>query len=213
LSDTFARPADRRPAGTPKRSAFTLYAVLLICAAPLIAAAIVYFFDLVPKAVTNYGDIIEPQRSVPPPAELKLTTLDGQPFDLRSLYGKWVLVSTDSGACGDDCAKKLFIMRQTHASTGKEVRRIQRVWLISDKEPVPTIVIRAYDGMQFLRADPEQLAKFLALPAGQSGPDALKKHIWLIDPRNNEMMRFPENPDPQLLRKDIGKLLQASAIG
>lgn len=214
MSDTSARNAAEGARAQPrKRSTWTLYAILLVCAAPVIAAALVYFLDLVPKAVTNYGEIVEPQRPVPDPAELQLTTLEGQPFDLRSLYGKWVLVSADGGDCGDDCAKKLFIMRQTHASTGKSVTRIERVWLISDTEPVPTIVIRAYEGMHFLRAKPEQLARFLALPAGQAGGDALKKHIWLIDPRANQMMRFPENPDPLELRKDIGKLLHASRIG
>lgn len=44
-------------------------------------------------------------------------------------------------------------------------------------------------------------------------PAALSQHIWLIDPRNNLMLRFPENPDPLRLRDDIGKLLHASRIG
>ncbi|GAA4324863.1 membrane protein [Pigmentiphaga soli] len=211
MSDASARPA--HSAAPRKRSLLSLYAVMLICAAPVVAAALVYFLDWRPAAATNYGDLVQPQRPVPPPAELQLTTLEGDPFDLRSLAGRWLLVSVDSGACGDECAKKLFIMRQTHASTGKEIHRIERVWLIADDEPVPTIVIRAYEGMHFLRARRDQLERFLALPPGEDGLDGLARHIWLIDPRNNQMMRFPENPDPLQLRKDIGKLLQASRIG
>jgi hypothetical protein len=193
---------------------FTLYAILFVCAAPLVIAACAYFFDWRPAGSTNYGQIVQPQRPVPEAELLKLTDLDGSPFDLRSLYGKWVLVSADTGACEDECAKKLFIMRQTHASTGKEIGRIERVWFITDKEPVPTLVIRAYEGMRMVRVDPEQLARFLALPEGETAsPEALRKHIWLIDPRNNQMMRFPENPDPLELRNDIGELLKASRIG
>lgn len=185
-----------------------------MCAAPLVAAAFAYFLDWRPNVSSNYGQLVEPQRPVPEAAELKLTDLEGAPFDLRSLNGKWIMVTADTGACGDECAKKLFIMRQTHASTGKEIHRIERVWLITDNEPVPTIVIRAYEGLHMLRADPAQVAKFLALPDdAAAGPEALKQHIWLIDPRNNQMLRFPENPDPALLRKDIGKLLHASRIG
>lgn len=210
------RAADPRgPAGTPpKRSTLTLYAILLVCAAPVIAAAFAYFLEWRPAASTNYGQIIQPQRPVPEADQLQLTDLDGSAFDLRSLYGKWVLLSADTGACSDDCAKKLFIMRQTHASTGKEIGRIERVWFITDKEPVPTVVIRAYEGMRMVRVDPQQLARFLALPEGEAASlDALRKHIWLIDPRSNQMMRFPENPDPLELRNDIGELLKASRIG
>ncbi|GAA0517135.1 hypothetical protein [Pigmentiphaga daeguensis] len=199
----------------PRRSLFALYAVLAICAAPVVAAALVYFLEWRPgSAGTNYGDLVEPQRPVPPAEQLQLTDLDGTPFDLRSLNGKWVMVAAHGGDCGDECAKKLYIMRQTHASTGKNVGRIERVWLILDDEPVPTVVIRAYEGTHMVRARAEQVGRFLALPPGvDATPAALGQHIWLVDPRNNLMLRFPENPDPLRLREDIGKLLHASRIG
>lgn len=218
MSDTSApRAADTTPGPgqkPPKRSSATLFLVLLVCAAPLILAAAAYFLDWRPAGSTNYGALVEPQRPVPEAELLVATDLEGAPFDLRSLHGKWILISADTGACDDECAKKLFIMRQTHASTGKEIGRIERVWFITDKEPVPTIVIRAYEGLHMARVDPAQLASFLALPAGTTvTPEALRKHIWLVDPRGNQMMRFPENPDPLELRDDIGKLLKASRIG
>lgn len=217
MSDTSApRAADPRAPGStpPKRSSATLFLVLLVCAAPLLLAAAAYFLDWRPAGSTNYGQLVQPQRPVPDADLLAATRLDGEPFDLRSLYGKWILITADTGACDDECAKKLFIMRQTHASTGKEIGRIERVWLITDKEPVPTIVIRAYEGMHIARVDPVQLGKFLALPDGTTPtPGTLRKHIWLVDPRGNQMMRFPENPDPLELRDDIGKLLKASRIG
>jgi hypothetical protein len=42
---------------------------------------------------------------------------------------------------------------------------------------------------------------------------ALSDHIFLIDPLQNLMMRFPRNPDPAKTRKDLQKLLKASRIG
>lgn len=214
MSVSSDRHADPRRPAPPRRSLFSLYAVLAICAAPIAAAALVYFFDWHPKAATNYGDLVEPQRAVPETSQLQLTNLDGTPFDLRSLAGKWVMLAADGGDCGEDCAKKLFIMRQTHASTGKNVTRLERVWLILDDEPVPTLVIRAYEGTHMVRADAGQVARFLALPDGVSPTaQALRQHIWLIDPIGNQMMRFPENPDPARIRQDIGKLLHASRIG
>jgi len=210
LSDPSARTAAVH--GKRRRSALPLWGVLLVCGAPVLLAAYLYFFNLVPVGVTNYGELVEPQRDVPPAHALVLRDLEGEPFDLQSLYGKWVMISADSGDCGDDCAKKLFIKRQTHASTGKQINRINRVWLILDDEPVPTLVIRAYEGMLMLRANRQQVEDFLALPAGAAAED-LNKHIWVVDPRGHLMMRFPADPDPIKLRKDIGRLLHNSRIG
>ena len=40
-----------------------------------------------------------------------------------------------------------------------------------------------------------------------------EEHIYLIDPLGNLMMRFPSNPDPKLMIKDLTRLLKASQIG
>ena len=58
------------------------------------------------------------------------------------------------------------------------------------------------------------MAKWLPVDAGSSAAD----HMYLIDPLGNLMMRFPkgaESGDAERtkVKKDIGKLLKASAIG
>jgi len=181
--------------------------VLIACLAPVVAAVLFYLNPqwLTGKS-TNYGAILEPQHPVPPPSQLTLTDLNGSPVDLQQKRGQWLLVTADQAACPEDCARKLFIMRQTHASTGKNVVRIDRVWLITDDAPVPQAVLDAYQGTLMLRADPAQLQQFM----GSQSPE---KHIWIIDPLNNLMMRFPENVDPTRMRRDLGKLLFASQVG
>ena len=37
-------------------------------------------------------------------------------------------------------------------------------------------------------------------------------HIYLIDPIGNLMMRFPKNPDPAQMAKDIKRLLKVSQL-
>jgi hypothetical protein len=37
--------------------------------------------------------------------------------------------------------------------------------------------------------------------------------VYLIDPLGNLMFRFPKNPDPRGMIKDIKQLLKASQIG
>lgn len=189
------------------RSLTPLVLVFLACLAPVVAAVVMYLNpQWLSGKSTNYGTIMEPQRPVPLASELTLTDLEGKPVDLQELRGQWLLVTADGAACPEECARKLFIMRQSHASTGKNVVRINRVWLITDEAQVAPQVLEAYRGMHMLRANPEQVRAFM-------GSDTPEKHIWIIDPLNNLMMQFPENADPTKLRRDIGKLLFASQVG
>lgn len=185
-----------------------LVAILVVCLLPVLAAVVLWLNpQWVPEERTNYGTLLEPQVPVPPAAQLQLTTLDGEPFDLQGERGQWLMVMADSGACDEECARKLFIMRQTHASTGKNVVRIDRIWLVTDDEPISDVIQEAYFGTHMVRVkNMEQLQEFLGTPE-------VRNHIWIIDPLNNLMMRFPENPDPIRLRKDLGRLLFASQIG
>jgi hypothetical protein len=104
-------------------------------------------------------------------------------------------------------------MRQLRTMQGKEMERIERVWLITDREPLDTIVIREFDGTHMLRAasdaDSAAVTQWLPADPGTSTDD----HIYLIDPLGHLMMRFPKDPEPRKVYKDIYKLLKASAVG
>jgi hypothetical protein len=89
------------------------------------------------------------------------------------------------------------------------MERIERVWLVTDREPLDTIVIREFDGTHMLRADANTVAKWLPTDPGTRADD----HIYLIDPLGHLMMRFPHEPEPRKVHKDIYKLLKASAVG
>ena len=61
---------------------------------------------------------------------------------------------------------------------------------------------------------PELLAgiegtRFVGLPA-ESFPGNAPDHIYLIDPFGNLMMRFPRDPDPSRMIKDLQRLLKYS---
>jgi hypothetical protein len=197
-------PASRR------RARSIIIAVFLITLAPILGAVIVYMNpQWWPDDASNYGTLVQPQRDIPAAAQLPLATLDGQPFDLASLKGKWLLAAADGGECPESCARKLFIIRNTHASQGKNVDRLTRVWFITDDAPVPQKVLDAYRGTVMVRARPEQLAPFLlGAPAG-----ALAGPIWMVDPLGHLMLQFPADADPVRVRKDVSKLIYNSRIG
>ncbi|MFT5959704.1 MAG: hypothetical protein ACI8WM_000006 [Burkholderiaceae bacterium] len=195
-------PADRQASGRWK-----LFAILGVCAFPLIASYFTYYV-IKPEARTNYGDFID-YMVHPIPADLSTTTLDGTAMTLKDLEGKWIMLTVDGGACAEACSKKLYDIRQLRVAQGRERDRIERVWLITDKVPLETQVIREFDGTQMLRAQADAVAKWLPAEVGATAAD----HIYLIDPLGRLMMRFPKDRDPNLMKKDLGKLLKASSIG
>jgi hypothetical protein len=97
-------------------------------------------------------------------------------------------------------------MRQVRLIQNKEMDRIERVWLIDDPEmPAPEIASEFEGTWQISAKDSDILPQ---LPAKDSQHD----HIYLIDPIGNLMMRFPKNPDPALMAKDIKRLLKVSQL-
>ncbi len=183
-----------------------LYLLIAVTLAPILGSYFAYYV-MPPSGRTNYGTLIEPQRPVP---AIPATTLDGTSFDLRSLKDKWVFVMVDGGACDEYCQSKLFHMRQQRTMTGKDRDDIERVWFITDKEPLSTMLMREYEGTIFARVDEAALKGFLALP---DVPNAsLRDHIWVVDPYGNLMLRWPRNPDPKGTKGDIARLLRASSL-
>ncbi|MES2148174.1 MAG: cytochrome C oxidase subunit I [Pseudomonadota bacterium] len=190
----------------PHSGRWKLLAVLAVCAAPLIFSYLTYYV-IKPTGRTNYGDLIDP-RNYPIPA-LGVTTLDGKATSLDAYKGKWIMLQVGPGDCQAACRKQLFAMRQLRLMQGKEMERLERVWLVTDATPLDTVLMREFDGTHMLRADAAALNKWLPVEAGGNPAN----HMYLIDPLGNLMMRFPQDADPGKVKKDIGKLLKASAIG
>jgi hypothetical protein len=191
---------------TQRDGRWKLLAVLFVCASPLIFSYLTYYV-IKPTGRTNYGDLIDP-RQHPIPA-LGTVGLDGKPLALDAYKGKWVMLQVSPGDCQQACKDQLVAMRQLRLMTGKEMERVERVWLITDDTPLDTMLMRVIDGTRFLRVKPEAVKAWLPVAPGGD----VNKHMYLIDPLGNLMMRFPANADPQKVKKDLGKLLKASAIG
>ncbi|WP_229491758.1 cytochrome C oxidase subunit I [Massilia sp. HP4] len=194
------------PNAARRRGRLKLLVLLLVCAAPIIVSYIT-FYIVKPDGRTNYSTILD-ARTLPIP-EMTTTTLDGKPRTLADLKGKWIMVRVGGGACDEECGRQLYAMRQWRTMQGKNMDRMERVWLITDNEPLDTVLMREYDGMELLRAPAATVAQWLPVEAGRQASD----HIYLIDPLGNLMMRFPYQPEPGRVYKDIAKLLKASAIG
>jgi cytochrome oxidase Cu insertion factor (SCO1/SenC/PrrC family) len=169
--------------------------------APVVISYALYFSEYKPKS-THYGDLIP----IVKVAGTGTNQLDNTILRMKDLHGKWVLVSIDSGHCDDACQKKLYFMRQVRMVQGKEKHRIERLWLINDNIAPDTQLIKRYEGTFFLNAKDSEIPNFVETE------DIHTKHIYLIDPIGNLMMRFPENLDGTKMGHDIKRLLHVSQL-
>ncbi|TXJ05787.1 MAG: hypothetical protein E6Q29_12355, partial [Alicycliphilus sp.] len=180
--------------------------VLLICAAPVVASYFTYYV-IRPEGRRVYGELINPQRTVP---ALTASTLNGAATRLESLKGQWLLVSVAGGDCDPACQKHLYLQRQLRESLGKEKDRMDWVWLVTDDAPVPAALQPALQKATVLRLDAEALNAWLVPAAGQQ----LADHLYVVDPMGNMMMRFPAAMDAAgaaKAKRDVGRLLRASS--
>jgi len=155
------------------------------------------------QGAMNNGDLIPARPLSDPP----LRHLDQSAFKLSELRGKWILLQLDQADCAAACQAKLYDMRQVRFAQGREMERVERVWLILDEAPLETLLMREYDGTRMLRAGGSPLlAEFP--PA-----DGARDHIFVIDPLGKLMLRFPKNADPRKMYEDLARLLKESRIG
>jgi hypothetical protein len=189
------------PRGGHWRRYGVLYLIVAVCIAPVVASYFA-FYVAPPSGRTNYGTLITP---TPPPA-MPLTRLDGKPFALDELAGQWVMLSAAGGGCDAACAQALLQMRQQRLMAGKDQSRIDRVWLVIDAAPVSPEVLRAFDGTVIVRAPAAAVESWLGAPAAETAG-----HVFLVDPMGNLMMRWPREPEPQRVKKDLSRLLTASS--
>ena len=180
--------------------------VLLVCAAP-VAASYLAYFGVRPAGRTNYGELIVPPRALP---DLPLADLQGRAVAASSLAGQWLLVVVAGGDCDAACEKALFLQRQLRETLGKEKDRVDKVWLVDDAAPVRPQVLRAIGvgaPAQVLRVPRAALAQWLEAQPGA----ALEAHVYIVDPLGRWMMRAPPDPEPARLKRDVERLLRASA--
>lgn len=186
--------------------------IALVCLAPVVFSYAFYYLRT-PSKTSNYGMFIEPQR---PAQDLKLTLLDGQPLAIDSFRKRFIMVTTDQANCDEQCAKRLYTGRQIHAMTGKERERIERLWIIpKDAQTNATValvpdpkLLAAHEGLIVAYADVDALKKLLPI----SNDSTTREHIFLIDVQGNLMMRFPKEPDPYKVKKDLMTLLKAATV-
>lgn len=187
-----------------RRGRWKLIAILLVCAAPVIASYFTYYV-VRPEGRTNYGELLDPMPGID---GLAVSGLDGAAADLAAVRGKWVMVAIDAGDCAKACQDRLYALRQVRLTTGKERDRVERLLLVTGDAAPPAALLAQHEGLVVRRAQAASLVA--AFPAPEGSP---AEHVYLVDPLGNVMLRFPVAADPSRMKKDLAKVLRASRIG
>jgi hypothetical protein len=168
-----------------------LLLLIALFASPALAAWLTYTLWQ-PQRFTNYGTLLAP-RALELPA---LKDEAGKAVDWAALRGKWVLLVAAPKGCIARCSHDSYLARQVRLAQGRDQSRIERI-LLGTAE---TVEWPHGDGAY--RGTLDQLPPALA-----------KGGLFLVDPRGNLMMGFPQDADGERVIRDMKQLLRASGEG
>jgi hypothetical protein len=168
---------------------------------PLVFATWLYYGGRVlqPEGQTNHGEILEPIVNL---AE----ALPGSRAAALS-DGSWLLVYANSGDCNTSCRDALYTLRQSRLMLGKDMSRVQRVFLHGPVAP-DRVFLEQHPGL--LLVEDREWSRLLAeRKPGHLAPGG----FFLVDPLGNLVMYFAPDIVPGDMVDDIEHLLDLSQIG
>ncbi|MDF1484825.1 hypothetical protein PY257_06425 [Ramlibacter sp. H39-3-26] len=199
-------PGDVAALQRTRSGRWKMLALLLVCAAPVIASYFTYYV-VRPEGRRVFGALVEPQRPLP---DLPAHDLQGRATNLQALGGQWLLLSVADAACNALCQRNLYLQRQLREAMGRDKDRVDWVWLVTGDGPVSDALQPALQQADVLRVDAAALAQWLQAAPGH----ALDEHLYVVDPLGHWMMRFPPQIDAQgavQAKRDLERLLRASS--
>jgi cytochrome oxidase Cu insertion factor (SCO1/SenC/PrrC family) len=166
-----------------------------------------YATDWRPANRINHGELITPAR--PLPINQLQPALAGEATPTSLFHDKWSLVYIGDGQCDATCRKALYLMRQTRLSVNSEMKRVERVFLVSSNCCAREFLATEHPGLLVMNGADQNAATLLRVfPTGQRASS-----IFIVDPLGNLMMRYDIQQDPKGLLTDLKKLLSLSHIG
>lgn len=172
-----------------------LLAIVAIGVLPLLAA--LYFRYISPPEVkATTGQPLEPVRL---PFEL-LQRADGVALEHPEVSGKWLVIFAAPGSCDERCQHALYLTRQARTAQGRNMARVDRLWLVTDATPPAHDLLAAHPDLVLIKATD---VKVLQLLGGGA-----RRHINLVDRRGLLVFRYSDDPEPKAFIRELGKLIK-----
>jgi hypothetical protein len=197
-----ARP--RIVSGIPNQRKARLQFILIaaVFLGPLLLATWLYYQGdpLQPSARTNHGALLEPIVNI-------IEVLPESPIGALEDTA-WLLVYPNVGSCDERCESALYTIRQSRLMLGKEMDRLQRVFLRGESLPDTVFLAAEHQGLITL-----QDSRLVALLENKRPKDTAAGGYYLVDPLGNLVMYFHPDLNPADMVDDIKRLLRLSHIG
>ena len=187
-----------------RRNFLLLAAMFLV---PVFVVFAMYYGGLwSPSGSSAKGELVHPAQ----PLEFSgLRQSDGGAAGIDLFQGKWSLIYVGDGACDTECRTALTYGRQTRLAVGKDMDRVQRVFLTTGNCCDRGYLDAEQPGLVTLDASSEDARVLLAQFPGER-----RVSLYIVDPLGNLMMRHDAT---QVINKDLlsdlKKLLKLSHIG
>lgn len=189
----------------PRRRALVPALMALLFFGPLAVATLLYYYGgdyWRPRGTTAHGVLLAEPRSLP--ADARIPSADGD----HSFTGHWTLIYVDDGRCADACREGLYRTRQVRRALGKEMGRVQRVFVALGAGADAAYLAAEHPGLAVLGPDSPLQAGVLAALAGYQPGE-----VFVADPIGNVILRFPAGTPMKDMHADLNLLLKASHIG
>ncbi len=178
----------------------TLFLIALAFFGPMAIAVYMYYGGQEVELGANKGALLEPY--------INLNDELPESGFSEAAPGKWRLVYTNEAACDDACREALYTVRQSRKMLGREMERVERIFLHGDSAPDTLFINQEHAGLiTFQDGGLSQLLE-------NKRPDALPAGgFYLVDPLGNLVLYFEPGMNPKDMVSDIKRLLRISQIG
>lgn len=183
---------------------------LLVAAMFLLPVAVVFalYYGGIwsPSGSSAKGELIHPAR---PLDFAGLRRADGDAAGVELFQDMWTLLYIGDGTCDEACRTALTYGRQTRLAVGRDMDRVQRVFLSTGHCCDQQYLGAEQPGLITLDGSSPDAQAFLAQFPGER-----RTSLYIVDPLGNLMMRHDAT---QVINKDLltdlKKLLKLSHIG
>jgi hypothetical protein len=183
----------------------TLLLLAVVFLGPMAVAMALYYtgFAWRPQGSTAHGILYQPPRPLP---DADLTPIGAAP-DRSRLHGKWTLIYVGPGPCDPACRTALVEMRQVRRALGRDLDRVQRLYLVTGGEADSQYLQAEHPGIAIIADGPDGGNIGRIVGASQPGD------IFLADPLGNLVMRYPAGTGMKGMHADLKRLLKLSTVG
>lgn len=190
---------------TPRRTRLVPVLVALVFFGPIAIAMFMYYGGgsrWLPAGSVAHGILLTQPRTLPSGV---IFLHDGATADLT---GKWSLLYVGRGDCNDACKEALYRTRQVRRALGREMSRVQRLFISTSGRPDVGFVAADHPGLLVMT---DEIASRDAVLAALG--EFAEGDVFIADPVGNVVLRFPAGTAMKDMHEDLNLLLKASQIG